>query len=94
MCNLYACCVFSVAAPITKLNFKIKQAVLIPKATEDDYLQGILLLDDNNVAHVYPERTRQTLLDVARNLYVYVADAENCDVNGFTFGPDVTVSGE
>lgn len=66
--------------------------MLIPKTTPEDHLQGIILLDSNDVVHVHPERTLPILTEVASNLYIYVANAETCEVNGYTFSSDVTVS--
>ena len=74
-----------------RLGYGIKQALLLPKQTSEDYVQGIAILDENNVVHTYPEHTKTALKELARSLYFFVADAEKCDVNGYGFGPDIEV---
>ena len=66
--------------------------MLIPKTTVEDHLQGLILMDENNGVHVYPERTLPIFRELANSLYIYVANAETCDINGYTFNSDVSVS--
>lgn len=66
--------------------------MLIPKTTVEDHLQGLLLMDENDGVHIYPERTLPIFREIASSLYIYVANAETCDINGYTFSSDVSVS--
>lgn len=72
--------------PAVRLNYRIKQAMLLPKQTSEDYLHGIMLLSEENTVHVYPERAKSVMLDIAPSLFIHVAEADTCEVNGFTFG--------
>lgn len=74
-----------------RLNYRIKQAVLLPKQTIEDYLQGIMILSEENAVHVYPERAKSVMLDMAPSLFFHVAEADTCEVNGFTFGSSTEV---
>lgn len=77
-----------------KLDFKIKQAMLLPKQTINDYLQGIMILKEDNSIYVYPEYAKTVMLDITPNLYVHVAEADICQVNGYMFNYKVNVRKE
>ena len=64
---------------------------MLPKQTSEDYVQGIVILDDDNAVHVHPPHAKPVLKELARSLFFYVADAEKCDVNGYGFGNDIEV---
>lgn len=74
-----------ISEPAVRLNYRIKQAVLLPKQTSEDFLQGIMVLSEENAVHVYPERAKSVMLDIAPSLFFHVAESDTCEVNGFTF---------
>ncbi|XP_031634273.1 ER membrane protein complex subunit 1 isoform X2 [Contarinia nasturtii] len=62
---------------IIELSYQIRQvAVLQPGA---DFLRGILLLDNSNNVHVFPESAAET----AHGTYIYVSDANSGIVTGY-----------
>lgn len=60
------------------LGFSIKQFSLLHD-TGADFLRGILILDSNDRAHVIPE----TATKYAHNFYLYAADKESGDLQGY-----------
>lgn len=70
----------------------MKQATLIPKQTAEDYLQGIVILSEDNSIHLYPEHIKPILKALAPNLFIHVANADLCQVDGFSFGSSIEVS--
>ncbi|XP_062535416.1 ER membrane protein complex subunit 1 isoform X2 [Armigeres subalbatus] len=60
-----------------QLPYQIRQASLLHE-TGPDFLRGILLLDDNNQAHVLPE----SLAKYANNFYMFSADRETATIQG------------
>jgi len=66
------------AGGITKLNYKIKQASLLHRAGEN-FLKGILFIDDKNQAHVLPESS----LAIADKYFFYLVDKQTGVLNGY-----------
>lgn len=66
--------------------------MLIPKQTAEDYLQGIVILSEDNSIHIYPEHTKPILMTLAPNLFIHVVNADVCQVDGFSFGSSIEVS--
>ncbi|XP_065213110.1 ER membrane protein complex subunit 1 isoform X2 [Planococcus citri] len=75
-----------------ELDYKIRQGMLIPKTTVEDHLQGLILTDEKDGVHVYPERTLPIFREIASSLHIYVANAETCDINGYTFSSDASMT--
>lgn len=63
---------------ITKLNFKIQQASLLHRSGEN-FLKGILFIDDKNEAHVLPESS----LSIADKFFFYIVDKNKGILNGY-----------
>ncbi|XP_019562348.3 ER membrane protein complex subunit 1 isoform X2 [Aedes albopictus] len=63
---------------VVQLPYKILQASLLHE-TGPDFLRGVLLLDENNEAHVLPE----SLAKYANNFYMFSADRETATVKGY-----------
>jgi hypothetical protein len=63
---------------ITKLNFKIQQASLLHRSGEN-FLKGILFIDDKNEAHVLPESS----LSIADKFFFYIVDQNKGVLNGY-----------
>lgn len=63
---------------ITKLNYKIQQASLLHRSGEN-FLKGILFIDDKNEAHVLPESS----LTLADKLFFYIVDKNSGILNGY-----------
>jgi ER membrane protein complex subunit 1 len=63
---------------ITRLNFKIQQASLMHRSGEN-FLKGILFIDDKNNAHVLPESS----LSIADNFFFYIVDKNKGVLNGY-----------
>ncbi|EAT44875.1 AAEL003785-PA [Aedes aegypti] len=63
---------------IVQLPYKIRQASLLHE-TGPDFLRGVLLLDENNEAHVLPD----SLAKYANNFYMFSADRESATIRGY-----------
>ncbi|XP_044011257.1 ER membrane protein complex subunit 1 isoform X2 [Aphidius gifuensis] len=68
---------------LIKLNYKIKQSMLLPDVT-DDFLKGILILDSKDKAHAYPESATQVAAASGKNTYIFTADKETGILSGFS----------
>lgn len=67
----------SINGGVVELNFAVRQvSILQPGA---DFLQGILLLDNENRLHVVPE----SMASLAHDTYIYAADKETGIVTGY-----------
>ncbi len=66
--------------------------MLLPQETSDDFVQGIMILKEDNSVFVYPEHAGSVIPAAARNLYIYAGDVDTCEVKGYTFGQDIHVS--
>lgn len=67
-----------VAGGTVKLNYKIQQASLLHRSGEN-FLKGILFIDDKNNAHVLPESS----LAIADKFFFYVVDKKSGVLNGY-----------
>lgn len=78
----------SINGGIIKLGFKIQQASLIHESGEN-FLRGILFIDDKNLIHVQPE----TSLKQVDGLYYYLANKQTGKLSGFhiTYNADKNV---
>lgn len=63
---------------VVALNYKIKQASLLHRAGEN-FLKGILFIDDKSQAHVLPESS----LGIADKFFFYVVDKPSGVLNGY-----------
>lgn len=72
---------------ITKLGFKIQQMSLLHKSGEN-FLRGILFVDDKSAVHVRPE----TSLPMVDDFFFYVANKKTGILNGYQIQYDNNVS--
>ncbi|XP_067005032.2 ER membrane protein complex subunit 1 isoform X2 [Anabrus simplex] len=56
-----------------RLGYKVKQSSLLHQPNEQ-FLRGILLLDDQDKIHVYPESTYSVAASVASTTFIFTAD--------------------
>lgn len=68
-----------------RLGYKVKQSMLLSDVT-DDFLKGILLLDFQNKAHVYPSSATSVAASTRQSTYMFTADRETGILSGFSFG--------
>lgn len=67
---------------VIELGFKIKQSLQFHQIDENFY-KGILLLDEDNNVHVYPESSKLVALKDPSSLYMYTANAASGVMEGF-----------
>lgn len=72
---------------ITKLNYKIQQAFLLHRSGEN-FLKGILFIDDKNEARVLPESS----LAIADKFFFYIVDKKSGILNGYQIQVENEVS--
>ncbi|XP_017778048.1 PREDICTED: ER membrane protein complex subunit 1 [Nicrophorus vespilloides] len=68
---------------INMLNFKIKQATLLP-FEDKTHVKGLILLAENNQIHVYPPNAKSMLKDYTGTMFLYNADSEKSILTGYT----------
>lgn len=57
--------------------------MLLHTAT-DDFLRSILILDEKDKVHVYPESAMTVAVSVAKNTYIFTADRTTGVLSGFS----------
>lgn len=67
-----------------QLNYKIKQTLLL-HVPNDDFVRSILILDDEDKVHVFPEEATPVALSVAKNTYMFTANPETGVLAGYSF---------
>ena len=72
---------------VTRLGFKIQQASLISKSGEN-FLRGILFIDDKNLVHVLPE----TSLSMVDGFFFYIVNKKTGTLSGYQIDYDNNVS--
>ncbi|XP_015111319.1 ER membrane protein complex subunit 1 isoform X2 [Diachasma alloeum] len=70
---------------LVKLEYKVKQSMLLHDATED-FLRAILLLDSRDRVHVFPENATAVAAASGKSTYLFTADAGTGIVAGFSLG--------
>lgn len=58
---------------MVRLGYRVKQTLLLHTVSED-FIKGIILMDDKAQVYVYPESTRSTALQLAKSTYFFTAD--------------------
>lgn len=71
---------------VVKLGFKVKQSMLSRHADED-FVKGIILLDEENKIHIYPPSSTKEIKSHASSTYIYDADQSGV-LEGFHLTPD------
>lgn len=72
---------------VIKLGYKIQQVSLLPKSGEN-FLRGILFVDDKNAVHVLPE----TSLSLADGFFFYVVNKKTGVLTGYQIQYENNVS--
>uniref|UniRef100_A0A1B6DQ56 ER membrane protein complex subunit 1 n=1 Tax=Clastoptera arizonana TaxID=38151 RepID=A0A1B6DQ56_9HEMI len=73
----------SLDGDMVRLGYHVKQTLLLHILSEDS-LKGIVLIDDKNQVHIYPESTKSAVLEVAKSTYFFLADPSVGDLTGYT----------
>nr|CAD7428539.1 unnamed protein product [Timema monikensis] len=71
---------------LVKLGFRIKQSSLLHQPNKE-FLRGVLLLDDSNNIHVFPESTREVAHNIAASTFLFTGET-----NGTLTGYALTLS--
>ncbi|XP_012286292.1 ER membrane protein complex subunit 1 isoform X2 [Orussus abietinus] len=66
-----------------KLGYKVKQSMLL-HATTEDFLRGILVLDNRDRVHVFPESATSVAASVGKHVYMFTADRETGVLAGYS----------
>jgi len=72
---------------LIRLGYKVKQSFLLHESNKES-LRGILLLDDQDDLHVYPESTWSVAVGVAATTFIFTADPNT----GFLVGYSLALS--
>nr|CAD7589368.1 unnamed protein product [Timema genevievae] len=67
---------------LVKLGFRIKQSSLLHQPNKE-FLRGVLLLDDSNNIHVFPESTREVAHNIAASTFLFTGE-NNGTLTGYT----------
>ncbi|KAL3860995.1 hypothetical protein ACJMK2_007088 [Sinanodonta woodiana] len=65
------------------LKYIVKQAFLLGEIDEQ-FLKGVVFLDDQDQVHTYPESIQEHLKNVLSSLYIYTCDDETGLMKGYT----------
>lgn len=68
---------------IERLNYKIKQAILLPYE-DKDYIKAVVVLSEDNHVYIYPHSATQILHDHAKTTYLFSVVAEQLHGYGFS----------
>ncbi|KZC03992.1 ER membrane protein complex subunit 1 [Dufourea novaeangliae] len=74
---------------LIKVGYKIKQSILL-HVTTDDFLRSILILDNRDKAHVYPESATAMAASLGKNMYIFTADQATGVLSGFSLSYSTT----
>ncbi|XP_019873481.2 ER membrane protein complex subunit 1 [Aethina tumida] len=67
---------------IVKLNYRIRQATLLP--TEDkDHIKPLIVLSEDNEVFIYPESANAMISTKGSNTYLYTVDSRTKELKGF-----------
>lgn len=66
-----------------RLSYHVIQTSLLHTVNED-FVKGILLMDDNKQLHVFPESAKATAYQVCQSTYMFTADPDTGLLTGYT----------
>lgn len=69
---------------IERLNYKIKQAILLPHE-DKDHMKAVVVLSDSNQVYVYPHNATSILHEYAKTTYLFSADIAAGELRGYSF---------
>lgn len=69
---------------IERLNYKIKQAILLPYE-DKDHTKAVVVLSEDNQIYVYPQSAIGILHEHAKTTYLFAADLATGELQGFGF---------
>ncbi|OXU30919.1 hypothetical protein TSAR_001886 [Trichomalopsis sarcophagae] len=68
---------------LKKLNYKVKQSLLL-HATTDNFLRSIVLLDDKDRVHVFPENASAIATSAGPNTFIFTVDKTTGVLSGYS----------
>lgn len=68
---------------LIRLGYKVKQSLLLHEGNEES-LRGILLLDNQDNLHVYPESTQSVVVSVAATTFIFTVDPDTGVLVGYS----------
>lgn len=69
---------------IQRLNYSIKQAVLLPHEDEN-HVKAVLVLSEDNQIYVYPTSGEHIVYENAQTTYLYSVNSETGSLHGYNF---------
>lgn len=69
--------------PLIKLGYKVKQTLHLHQADEE-FSKGIVLLDDQQNVHVFPESYKSSALSQSSKTFIFTADSKTGVLEGFS----------
>lgn len=74
---------------IEQLNYKIKQAVIVPYE-DNSHVRPVIVISQDNSVYVYPESARDLVQKYSEKTFVYLVDSSV--LQGFKLGADVSIA--
>lgn len=68
---------------LVRTNYKIDQALLMNKMNEE-FLRPLLVLDEKQKVHVYPENATAICPEIAKQTFIFTANTDTGVLTGFT----------
>lgn len=68
---------------LIRLGYKVKQSLLLHESNKES-LRGILLLDNQDNLHVYPESTHSVVVSVAATTFIFTVDVDTGVLVGYS----------
>jgi hypothetical protein len=68
---------------LIRLGYKVKQSLLLHESNKES-LRGILLLDNEDNLHVYPESTQSVVVSVAATTFIFTVDPDTGVLVGYS----------
>ena len=68
---------------LIRLGYKVKQSLLLHEGNKES-LRGILLLDNQDDLHVYPQSTHSVVVRVAATTFIFTVDADTGVLAGYS----------
>lgn len=68
---------------LIRLGYKVKQSMLLHESNKES-VRGILLLDNQDNLHVYPESTHSVVISVAATTFIFTVDVDTGVLVGYS----------
>ena len=66
-----------------RLNYRLKQSLLLQVPT-DDFLRGIVVLDEKDRVHVFPDEAASVAASVGSTTYIFTVDKVSGHLAGYS----------